>query len=67
MSIAESGGHGDLAWSASSYSNGAGGECVEWALANGGILLRDSKNAGGPVVTVESEAWRSFLQTLKHV
>ncbi|WP_340378719.1 DUF397 domain-containing protein [Streptomyces sp. SS7] len=48
-------------WFTSSYSNGAGGECVECALLEGGAAVRDSKQPGGPVIAVRSRAWRSFL------
>ncbi|MFF4830734.1 DUF397 domain-containing protein [Streptomyces sp. NPDC001315] len=48
-------------WFTSSYSNGAGGECVECALIDDGAAVRDSKKSGGPVVTVGSRAWRSFV------
>ncbi|MEK8143401.1 DUF397 domain-containing protein [Streptomyces sp. M10(2022)] len=35
-------------WQKSSYSNGAGGECVEVAGLCGSIGVRDSKQARGP-------------------
>ncbi|MFF4258432.1 DUF397 domain-containing protein [Streptomyces sp. NPDC001663] len=53
-------------WFTSTYSNGAGGECVECALTDGRALVRDSKRAAGPVVAVRSVAWNSFAQALKH-
>ncbi|MFD3615114.1 DUF397 domain-containing protein [Streptomyces sp. NPDC058676] len=53
-------------WFTSTYSNGAGGECVECALTDARALVRDSKGARGRVVTVRSRAWRSFTQALKH-
>ncbi|MFH8656965.1 DUF397 domain-containing protein [Streptomyces afghaniensis] len=52
-------------WFTSSYSNGAGGECVECAFTRGGALVRDSKAAGAGVMMVGSDAWRSFVQTVK--
>jgi hypothetical protein len=67
VSIAESGDLGDLTWIVSSYSNGAGGECVECALVDRSILVRDSKCGTGPVVTLGSGAWRAFLgSVLEH-
>ncbi|MER5197837.1 DUF397 domain-containing protein [Streptomyces sp. NPDC002755] len=54
------------AWFTSSYSNGAGGECVECALMDDGALVRDSKCAGGPEIAVRSGAWFSFIRTVKH-
>ncbi|MFE1246493.1 DUF397 domain-containing protein [Streptomyces sp. NPDC058735] len=64
----ESGGSRPL-WFTSSYSNGAGGECVECALADDSALVRDSKAAEteGQVMAVSGDAWRSFVQTVKHV
>ncbi|MEU0718329.1 DUF397 domain-containing protein [Streptomyces lavendulocolor] len=51
----------DLPWFTSSYSNGSGGECVECARMDHGVLVRDSKGRGGPSVAVSGEAWRAFL------
>ncbi|MET9383441.1 DUF397 domain-containing protein [Streptomyces sp. NPDC002928] len=51
-------------WFTSSYSNGAGGECVECALMEDGAVVRDSKDSEGPVVAVRSRAWRSFVAGL---
>ncbi len=65
MNSAEAGTHNRLVWFTSSYSNGAGGECVECALADEYTLVRDSKGVTGPVVTVQSRAWYSFVQALR--
>ncbi|MET9563176.1 DUF397 domain-containing protein [Streptomyces tauricus] len=51
-------------WIRSSYSNGAGGECVECAHAVDTALVRDSKNAEGPVLSVRVHAWRAFIRDL---
>jgi hypothetical protein len=53
-------------WFTSSYSNGAGGECVECAFTGGGALVRDSKVAEAGVMVVGSDAWRSFIKAVKH-
>jgi hypothetical protein len=37
-------------WRKSSRSGGNGGECVEVALVDGVIAVRDSKNPTGPVL-----------------
>nr|WSY54600.1 DUF397 domain-containing protein [Streptomyces sp. NBC_00886] len=66
MNIAEARAHNRLVWFTSSYSNGAGGECVECALADEYTLVRDSKDATGPVVTVQSRTWCSFVQALRY-
>ncbi|MCX4738924.1 DUF397 domain-containing protein [Streptomyces antibioticus] len=57
---------GGRVWFTSSYSNGAGGECVECALTDDGTLVRDSKASGVPVVAFGSEPWRSFIRSVKH-
>ncbi|MDQ0991119.1 DUF397 domain-containing protein [Streptomyces sp. V3I7] len=44
------------AWFTSSYSNGAGGECVECALIENRALVRDSKRPEEVVITVDGEA-----------
>ncbi|MET9732943.1 DUF397 domain-containing protein [Streptomyces sp. NPDC006458] len=58
---------GGPAWFASSYSNGAGGECVECAFTDGGTLIRDSKTADAGVIAVTAVAWRAFVRTLRDV
>ncbi|GGQ89458.1 DUF397 domain-containing protein [Streptomyces althioticus] len=54
-----------LVWHTSSYSNGAGGECVECAITSTHAHVRDTKGVDGPVVTVAGPAWSVFLQALK--
>ncbi|MET8285538.1 DUF397 domain-containing protein [Streptomyces sp. NPDC005132] len=53
------------AWFTSSYSNGAGGECVECARGVHGVLVRDSKDASGPVVAFRSHSWRAFTEGIE--
>jgi hypothetical protein len=65
VTIEASGGSARPVWFTSSYSNGAGGECIECAFTGGGALVRDSKAAGAGVIAVGSDAWRSFVQTVK--
>ncbi|MGH4011564.1 MAG: DUF397 domain-containing protein [Pseudonocardiaceae bacterium] len=52
-----------IVWHTSSYS-GSGSDCVEIAPAPAGVLVRDSKNADGPVLAVTTTAWRAFLSTI---
>ncbi|MCM2516901.1 DUF397 domain-containing protein [Streptomyces griseoincarnatus] len=54
-----------LVWHTSSYSNGAGGECVECAITSTRAHVRDTKTVDGPVVTVANPAWVAFLRALK--
>ncbi|MFG2945519.1 DUF397 domain-containing protein [Streptomyces adustus] len=55
---------GNPVWFTSSYSNGAGGECVECALTESGTVVRDSKDPEGPAMAVSSGAWRTFVAGL---
>ncbi|MFF9811227.1 DUF397 domain-containing protein [Streptomyces coeruleorubidus] len=66
MTIEASGGSARPVWFTSSYSNGAGGECVECAFTGGRALVRDSKVGEARVIALGSDAWRSFVQTVKH-
>lgn len=65
MSTAGAGGSHHPEWFRSSYSNGAGGECIECAWTIDEVLVRDSKCEAGPVVTLGSNAWRAFLDSVR--
>ncbi|WP_371101707.1 DUF397 domain-containing protein [Streptomyces sp. PU_AKi4] len=52
-------------WFKSSYSGGSGTECVECARVAPGVLIRDSKDADGSVVSVGAGAWRFFVAGLR--
>ncbi|MFE6360047.1 DUF397 domain-containing protein [Streptomyces sp. NPDC057806] len=64
MSDAISSERNGLGWFTSSYSNGAGGECVECALSDGRAHVRDSKTARGPVVTSARGPWQAFIRAV---
>jgi hypothetical protein len=51
-------------WRKSSYSGSNGGECVEVA-AVGAVLVRDTADRSGPVLTFAVDAWRVFTATMK--
>lgn len=51
-------------WFKSSYSGGNATECVECARVADGVLIRDSKEARGPVVPLRAPAWRCFVAAL---
>ncbi|MFJ5037708.1 DUF397 domain-containing protein [Streptomyces parvulus] len=51
-------------WFKSSYSGGNATECVECAYVPHRTLIRDSKHADGPVLSVDAESWRCFVKTL---
>jgi hypothetical protein len=50
-------------WRKSSFSNSAGGSCVEAIVGQARTYLRDSKNLSteSPVMAVPSTAWQSFI------
>lgn len=55
-------GQGEPRWFKSSRSGG--GDCVEVAFFGDAVLVRDSKDANGPVLTFSHDAWRAFLAEL---
>ncbi|MFJ7305107.1 DUF397 domain-containing protein [Streptomyces sp. NPDC099088] len=56
----------ELRWFTSSYSSGAGGECVEVAVEATAVYVRDSKRIApdGPVLKVGSAAWSALLEAM---
>lgn len=53
-------------WRKSSRSGGNGGACVEVADNLSDVVgVRDSKDPGGPVLTFDTQAWRSFVGLAK--
>lgn len=53
-------------WRKSSYSNAAGGDCVEVADGlPGGVPVRDSKLPTGPELCFPAAAWAAFVSDVK--
>ncbi|WP_405683427.1 DUF397 domain-containing protein [Streptomyces sp. NBC_00057] len=52
----------ESAWLKSSYSSGAGGECVEVAACPGTVHVRDSKDSTGPILSVAAGGWAAFVE-----
>jgi hypothetical protein len=50
-------------WRKSSYSADNGGACVEVAVAEA-VLVRDTTDRSGPVVTFTADTWRAFVSTI---
>nr|WSZ97697.1 DUF397 domain-containing protein [Streptomyces sp. NBC_00857] len=52
-------------WVKSSYSNGNGGGCVEWApnvaVVSRIVPVRDSKAPAGPALTFTADGWATFV------
>ncbi|MFD5200494.1 DUF397 domain-containing protein [Streptomyces sp. NPDC058375] len=51
----------EVAWRKSSDSTGNGGECVEMVASETQVHVRDSKQLGGPALTVSPGAWSGFV------
>lgn len=47
-------------WRKSSYSGDEGGACIEIAAHPAAVHVRDSKNPGGPALTVAPTTWTAF-------
>jgi len=50
-------------WRKSSYSADNGGACIEVASAEA-VLVRDTTDRLGPVLTFSAGAWRIFIKTV---
>jgi hypothetical protein len=55
----------DARWRKSSYSGTGGGSCVEAADVGGRILVRDTTNGGGVVLSISPDEWLRFTGTVK--
>jgi uncharacterized protein DUF397 len=53
------------AWRKSSYSNDQGSNCVEVAVTDDQILVRDSKHPDGPTLAFTPSEWRAFVSGVK--
>ena len=51
-------------WRKSSYSDANGGQCVEVASEDV-VLVRDTANRAGVVLSVPAQAWQRFTDTLR--
>jgi hypothetical protein len=54
----------DSNWRKSSHSGSNGGECVEVATA-GTVLVRDTADRSGPMLTFTADAWRAFTAAIR--
>ncbi|RJQ82578.1 DUF397 domain-containing protein [Pseudonocardiaceae bacterium YIM PH 21723] len=55
----------DAVWRKSSYSGSDGGQCIELAIDDAIVGVRDSKNPGGGILAVGKGPFVSLLNTLK--
>ncbi|MFF4300359.1 DUF397 domain-containing protein [Streptomyces sp. NPDC001601] len=56
----------ELAWFKSSYSGSSGDDCVEVAIVEQAVHVRDSKDVSRPAFAVGCEGWRSFVRFVDH-
>jgi Domain of unknown function (DUF397) len=54
----------EVAWRKSGHSNSVS-NCVEAAQPSGEVLVRDSKDPGGPVLRFTLPAWTGFVADVK--
>ncbi len=54
----------DNRWRKSSYSGGEGGNCVEVGQADR-VMIRDTQDRTGPVLTVSPAAWMRFTDRVR--
>jgi hypothetical protein len=52
----------ELAWFKSSYSGSQGDDCVEVAVTEQAVHVRDSKDVARPHFAVGREGWAQFLE-----
>jgi hypothetical protein len=52
-------------WRKSSYSGTNGGDCVEAADLDARILVRDTTDRDGAVLSVSPDAWHRFTGSLE--
>ncbi|WP_030378443.1 MULTISPECIES: DUF397 domain-containing protein [unclassified Streptomyces] len=57
-----SSGTSELAWFKSSYSGTQGDDCVEIAVTEQAVHVRDSKDVARPAFALGHDGWRQFVQ-----
>ena len=56
----------EAVWKKSSRSNGNGGNnCVEVAILDSGVAVRDSKDRSGPALMFTTAEWTAFVDSAK--
>ena len=67
-SYSDNGGAGCVevgAWRKSSFSGNGAGSCVEVGGMVSGVLVRDTTDRAGAVLTIPASAWRALLAGLR--
>jgi hypothetical protein len=52
-------------WRKSTHSTANGGSCVEVATATADVLVRDTTDRAGAVLTIPADAWRALLAGIR--
>jgi Domain of unknown function (DUF397) len=52
-------------WRKSTYSDTNGGDCVETASGSDMILVRDTTDHDGVMLSVPAKTWRAFTDSLR--
>jgi Domain of unknown function (DUF397) len=52
-------------WRKSSHSGNNGGNCVEVVGATGVVLVRDTVNRPGALLSIPARAWQEFTASLR--
>jgi Domain of unknown function (DUF397) len=55
-----------LVWKKSSYSGASGGNCIEVAGHGSRVLIRDTQDRKGSMLTVSPSAWQRFVERLRN-
>ena len=56
----------DITWHKSTASGGGGGNCVEVAAIDGSVLVRNSRNRLGSVLSFSCQQWVAFLEGVRN-
>jgi Domain of unknown function (DUF397) len=52
-------------WRKPTYSGTSGNNCVEVAKSDSTVLVRDTTDRDGALLTVDATAWRQFTASLR--
>ncbi|CDR05412.1 DUF397 domain-containing protein [Streptomyces iranensis] len=56
----------EFAWFKSSYSGSQGDDCVEVAVTEGAVHVRDSKDTARAGLAVSRDGWARFIRFAAH-
>ena len=59
-------GQADITWHKSTASGGGNGSCVEVAAVDEAVLVRNSRDPLGPVLSFSCQQWAAFLEGVRN-